>query len=285
MRLIANKFVLLIAINLAAQSLLAQTWTTTGAPTNLNWSGIASAADGNKLVACVYDDTNFQPGLIYVSSNRGTNWSVTSAPSNFWYGLASSTNGVNLAAIADGGSIYTSSDSGNTWTNTSAPYAAWYSIASSADGTKLVAVAGGSERFIYTSPDGGNTWLSNDVPSSDYWYDVASSANGTKLIAASNSNTNGRPYSGAIYISTNAGGSWTPITVLSNSDWTAVTCSKDGTKVAVAAPEMVFVSLDGGTTWANSNPTLGYFSSMASSADGSKIVLLDNGGRISTSLN
>ena len=34
---------------------IAQTWTPTSAPTNINWSAIASSADGSKLVAVAAD--------------------------------------------------------------------------------------------------------------------------------------------------------------------------------------------------------------------------------------
>jgi len=68
-------------------------------------------------------------------------WTQTSAPSNFWYSVASSGDGTKLvAAIANAG-IYTSANSGSTWKPTSAPARYWNAVASSTDGTWLVAAA------------------------------------------------------------------------------------------------------------------------------------------------
>jgi hypothetical protein len=70
----------------------------------------------------------------------GQNWTLTSAPTNGWFSVASSADGTKLVAVGNP-SIYTSTDSGTTWMLASAPANSYSSVASSADGTKLVAAA------------------------------------------------------------------------------------------------------------------------------------------------
>src|SRR5947209_16274645 len=48
-----------------------QTWTKSDAPSQ-NWTGIASSADGTRMVAV------FMTGNVYTSTNGGTNWIVQS---------------------------------------------------------------------------------------------------------------------------------------------------------------------------------------------------------------
>jgi hypothetical protein len=247
-----------------------------------NWSSVAASADGVKLAATSYDDPNFNRGRIYVSTNTGTTWSVTSAPSNYWYAITSSTNGDQLAAAVFGGGIYLSSDGGTSWRqSTNAPYGVWYAIASSWDGNRLIAVSGGVNRFIYTSPDSGQTWISNNVPDSEYWYAAASSADGQRLFAASNSNTNGG--AGAIYSSINAGASWSSNHVASL-NWTGIACSGDGVDlVACGFNSALYTSADGGLNWNAVFGVFGFFTGAASSADGSRVTVISNGGQIYTS--
>src|SRR5437660_1723904 len=88
----------------------AQTWTETSAPL-LRWFGIASSADGNKLVAGAYTDGT------YISTSAGVDWTKTSAPGEIWNFTASAADGSKLAAANFGSSsIYVSTDSGTTWT-------------------------------------------------------------------------------------------------------------------------------------------------------------------------
>jgi hypothetical protein len=131
-------------------------WTKTGAPTN-EWSAVASSSDGTKLVAvahtggpgCEQSLQGTYTGPIYTSTDSGNTWTEQNAPSNYWTGVASSSDGTKLVAVSRNGPIYTSSDSGVTWADSGAPTNDWTSVASSADGNTLVAVAG-SGGGIYT---------------------------------------------------------------------------------------------------------------------------------------
>jgi hypothetical protein len=151
------------------------TWTQTSAPTNVDWCGVASSADGTKLAAVPY-----LRGQIWTSTNSGVAWIQTSSPVAYWYSIASSSDGTKLAAGGTFG-FYISTDSGVTWTPTSGPSGQdSTSIACSADGTKLVVAGTGG---IYISINSGATWTQPNAPKFD-WQSAASSADGTKLFAA-----------------------------------------------------------------------------------------------------
>ena len=99
-----------------------------------------------------------------------------------WTGIASSSDGVKLVAVAIDG-VYTSNDSGATWTSRSVSgLSSGRSVASSSDGVKLV-IGDGNNGYIYTSTDSGATWTERTGAGTGFWYSVSSSSDGTKLIA------------------------------------------------------------------------------------------------------
>ena len=278
------------------------TWTPANVPTNW-WSFVASSADGTKLVAASLGDAAGNPGRIYTSSDSGATWLQTTAPSNEWRCVASSADGVRLVAAAarafvGGGigyagedAIYRSTDSGSTWGRTSAPSNQWTALASSVDGMKLVASSAPEDHWdgtnysyigegaIYVSLDAGATWMRTSCPS-NHWASVASSADGTKLVAAANSFPTAGPLFGAgpLYVSTNSGVTWTPTSAPSNG-WFSVASSSDGVNLVATANGQVHTSADSGATWrlANTPAVNGLWRAAASSADGSSIVALGDG--------
>jgi hypothetical protein len=151
--------------------------------------------------------------------------------------IASSADGTKLVVATPGQDIYTSADSGLTWVDQTESLGLtdglfWSSVACSTNGTKIVAVVHGG--WIYTSTDSGVTWTPRD--SSRTWNSVASSADGTKLVAA--------VFNGPIYTSTNSGTNWTAGKINPdfagggsstdtniNRGWRSVACSADGTKL------------------------------------------------------
>jgi photosystem II stability/assembly factor-like uncharacterized protein len=273
-------------------------WKLASAPTN-DWESVACSADGTKLIAVglpppFRGDTE----LIYRSADSGATWTQTSAPAGAWTCLAASADGSRVVAAGStlsgtNSAIYRSSDAGATWNQTSAPINNWGSIASSADGVNLVAAAslaftGSSNEArdgtIYRSADAGATWNQTSAPT-NRWTSIASSMDGTKLVVASESiwdyTANKLVAQGAIYRSSDGGASWTA-TSAPNANWIGVASSADGTKlVAAAAPLLldvelgtffgqgaVFRSTDAGATWVKTSAPNGYWSAVASSADG-----------------
>jgi hypothetical protein len=249
--------------------------TLTSAPST-NWTSVASSADGTKLVAVGSDPAySYLTGPIYTSANSGLSWNLTSAPDEFWSSVASSADGTKLVAAASGGGIYTSTNSGFTWTLTSAPSTNyWNCVASSTDGTKLVAAAGYGG--IYTSTNSGFTWTSNNAPIVDvHWTSVVVSADGTKLVSSYDSGDSG------IYTSTNSGLTWT-LRSPPGYGWQSVASSADGSKLIAAGEDgLIYSSTNSGFTWSwNIAPGL-YSQLVAISADGSKLVAAGYGVYIS----
>jgi hypothetical protein len=128
------------------------TWRAHGVPapgTNatIAWGGVASSADGTRLVAAA------RPGPVFLSTNSGVAWFVTTnAPSTNWYAVASSADGTRLIAAAYGGSLYLSTDAGVTWSTKNSPVANWYTVAASADGSLLGGAAYGGPLYLYQKP-------------------------------------------------------------------------------------------------------------------------------------
>jgi photosystem II stability/assembly factor-like uncharacterized protein len=122
-----------------------------------SWYGIASSADGTKLVAVGRSPGLGQIGGLYTSTNSGGTWTSNAAPvlnsflSLNWSGVAISADGARIVAVASGSgvSIYASTNSGVSWQTNDAPNANWQTIASSADGSKSVAAL--YDGGIYTS--------------------------------------------------------------------------------------------------------------------------------------
>jgi len=244
-----------------------QSWTARGS--SANWSGVASSADGTKLVATV------SGGQIYNSTNSGAGWTARDS-NRYWSSVAGSADGTKWVATAGDSTthtdyIYTSADSGATWAqHTSSGLNHWVSCACSADGTKLVAAAYGNN--IYVSSNSGGTWSSVLITTNYLWNSVASSADGTRVVAAEGN--------GTIAISVNSGSTWfSPTNVGSSVNLDAVASSADGVRLAAATSTAIYISTDSGNTWTKEGVTVssGRLTAVASSADGSQVATTAGG--------
>jgi len=192
-------------------------------------------------------------------------------PRTVWTSIASSADGVKLAALAASG-IYISTNSGTSWTSNNVSGATLNYVASSADGTKLVAVV--NEGGIYTSADAGTTWKSNNAAAQfPYWRCVASSADGSLMAAGIGGN------GGPIYTSTNFGAAWTSNS-LPRQVWAALASSADGSRLIAAGYPAIYISTNSGTTWVSNNTPRLSWRAVASSADGCALVAGVYGGGI-----
>lgn len=255
---------LLTAVNPA----FAQAWAPTRAPIK-NWSGLASSADGNKLVAVA------DGGGIYVSKNYGLSWDLTSAPVEGWEAVASSANGRKLVAVGNGG-IYTSSNEGCNWILGDLPPGYfWVSVTSSSDGSKLAAVDF-YDTLAYISTNSGATWISNSIANSDNYQtfgfsrSIAGSADGSKLVVAT--------LGGTIFTSTNSGADWIA-TSAPVGNWSSVASSVDGDRLVAcdALGGGIYVSKDFGINWELTDAPSNNWYSVACSTDGRKLVAVAGG--------
>ena len=163
------------------------------------------------------------------------------------------------------------------------------SVAASADASKLAAVVDNGQ--IQVSADSGATWTARE--SVRNWSSVATSTNGQVLAAS--------VFRGKIYVSTDAGLTWAPqgtdrtwrSVAVSSSLSTNVYLSTNGVVVstntyavavvaAVTSGGQVYVSQDSGTNW-TARATSQLWTSVAVSADGSKMVASVYGGSLYTS--
>lgn len=294
--------------------LLAQTWTPTGAPTN-HWQAVMCSADGSKLFAAS-GGFAFPPGRIYSSTNGGLTWITNSAPTLYWSELASSADCSHLIAAASTG-IFLSTNYGETWQSNSVGFNGGYRVSSSADGSRLAVAA---TKLIFASTNGGANWNSNSFAneitslscSADgsrlmagnslgnvvvstnsgatwspaasvhgYLAAIASSADGSRWVAAARPGGSG---SGFIFSSTNLGASWTTDSAPAN-PWQSLASSADGTGLIACGYDRIYTSTNSGLNWlSNSFPSQALFSgvlsSVACSADGSRLFAAISSGRI-----
>jgi photosystem II stability/assembly factor-like uncharacterized protein len=216
-----------------------RTWTQWMTPIGdsgaINGRGIAASTDGTKTAAAT-------DGYVYTTTDGGQTWiartglSITNA-------IASSSDGLKLAATNHGGNIYTSTNGGASWT-TRATARNWTSIASSSDGTKLVAAVDGGK--IYTSTDSGSSWTAR--ASNAAWNRVVSSSNGNILLALVGGNDQ-------LYVSTDSGTTWAARA--GTNQWMDIAVSGDGTKMIATLHDdpdgyVAYVSTDSGATWVGS---------------------------------
>ena len=155
---------------------------------------------------------------IFYSTNYGTNWLESNAPSSFiysWFGISGDSTGQYVIAAGNRTSIYTSSTFGRTWAKSydSTISSSWVSVASSSD-AKLVAAASSyifvdNEQRIPTSTPTAQPSVTLSSISNFYkslgspganWISTVSDSSGQHVAAAQSP--------GFIYTSTSYGKTW-----------------------------------------------------------------------------
>ena len=257
---------------LAVSPVRAQIWTPTGAP-SIYWAAVACSADGSRLIGAT--SISLTNGQILRSIDGGTNWSVTSAPNTPWKSLVSSADGTRLAALAQSTAIYRSTNSAATWTNAGMT---GQCIGSSADGSTLTTATYSSQVYLFTNR--GAMWTSRTAPMFDV-VNAICSASGDKVAAGNNN--------GQFSTSTNAGVDWSKVSS-TGAQARSLAASADLTKlIAVSSfgfgsPYWVVGSPNMGQSWITNNlPANNNWAAVASSADGSKLVVAASGGPIYSS--
>jgi len=160
------------------------------------------------------------------------------------------------------------------WQKTTIPDTATYeAVVSSADGKTLVAAVPYAGVF-YSSTNAGVSWTSNNAPFSSYSFCLACSADGAKLAVG--------VAGGVIWTSADTGASWLPSPVPAT-NWVSIGSSASGqTLVATFGGDRTYSSQDWGANWTSN---LVHSTSVASSADGTKLAAAAFSGGIVTSTN
>ena len=268
------------------------TWLQADAPIT-NWTSVAISADGTKVVAAA-NGTG-----IYTSPDGGANWTPTTAPVAPWYAIASSADGSMLLAAVGGigfpygpsaaGPVFISSDSGANWSDAGLPTHTWSSVGVSADGSSLMAASpgGGGVDVIFSSTNSGATWIARSFPL-PYLFSITTCADGTSSLAVQfdwvhyQLNHNGS----RIYSSTDNGALWeeigslgpAPVFLAASADgrqWVAANQGGPGENAGG-----ISISRDSGINWLATAAPMTNWSSVASSADGNRLVAAVNGGGI-----
>jgi hypothetical protein len=202
-------------------------------------------------------------------------WTVTTAPSANWVSVASSADGNKLSALIQGGeAVYISTNAGANWTLSSPANGGVVgsSITCSADGNILY-FTGTTQ--VYCSTNSGATWNPTLSPSAN-WVCIACSADGVR-VAGATAIRRGSP--SGILTSPDGGTTWTATTMPGTDGWIGVASSADaGVLVGIdETASALYTSSDGGSSWAQHSPPLQAFTSLASSADGTRLVVSSRG--------
>ncbi|MFZ5628733.1 MAG: hypothetical protein ACOY5B_06365 [Spirochaetota bacterium] len=248
---------------------------TTALTPTFNSTGVSVTVGGVSQVTGTTVNNFASPVTYRVTAADGstadyTVTAVVATASREWWGVASSADGVKLAAAARFGQIYTSTDRGVTWTARESNRE-WRLIVSSADGTRLAAYVHNGQ--IYTSSDSGSTWIARE--SARAWTGLASSSDGMRLAAT--------VHGGQIYTSSDGGVTWTARE--SNRSWSTLTSSANGLRIVAGLNSgQTYISSDGGVSWVSGgtlpiyNSTLG---AIASSDNGLRLVAVIDGAAFS----
>ena len=256
---------------------------------NGNWSSIAGDITGQYLVASL---ASTSIGGIYRSTDYGINWTKIYSNNLNWTKVISDDTGEYLAACVNGGYIYTSIDSGVNWTyQTSAGSREWFSMTCDSTGQQIIACLYNSN-VAYKSINGGKDWNpSGAISVTGIWINLASSGDGKTIVAAVNYTVYPN-FNHYIYISYNSSDTWDQQLNSYNYFWTGVTVARNNPSiigVCNSDNNTVFITIDAGVTWNNytcgSTISTNYSFGMASSSDGSKMVICKSGEAVYLSSN
>ena len=216
----------------------------------------------------------------YITTIPPPSWIQSDAPTTdfagiiYWSGIASSSNGQNMAAVTTSGTIYTSTTSGQTWslmypTLPPNPPNSFTSIASSSNGQILYATSPNTTGTggVFVSTNGGVNWTTisslQSIPNN--WIDVSCDGTGQNVVV-SGWDLISPPIISGVYYSTNYGSSFTPINPSSvNLRFASITSNTgSGQYVAVVTTSTstngvnggIYYSNDYGSSWSQSNAPL-----------------------------
>ncbi|HEX3719932.1 MAG TPA: hypothetical protein VH595_18440 [Verrucomicrobiae bacterium] len=180
-----------------------------------------------------------------------------------------------IACSADGKILVTeginvSTNSGETWTPTPWNSGLLYAVACSAGGNTIFATSQRSDN-LYISTNFGQTWMTNTSASG---YSVACSADGTRVCVA-----------GLLY-STNSGMTFTTndLPGTDSRGYESIVMSSDGTKIIGTLDSIwtsdyihspIYRSTDSGVTWTRTSAPVIFWTSLASSPDGTHLAAVD----------
>lgn len=194
-----------------------------------------SSYDSSNTIAFTFDYN--WAGHIWVSSDGGLSWSLTSLSGQIVDGIITSGdftiqysfNRFNIVnyQCSTPGYLWMSTDAGISWVALLDQQAFWFGIATSYSGrVSLAASAGLSSDYcfadsgsLYVSSNFGKTWLPSSSAGNGNYYHVAVDYGGLNMFATTDS---------SVLVSTDSGASWQPLPSLpSDGQWLIVTASRN----------------------------------------------------------
>jgi outer membrane protein OmpA-like peptidoglycan-associated protein len=200
------------------------------APTDKNYDHLTSSADGQYLAVTSNDG-------IWSSEDFGKTWILTSLPAT-WLDLASTADGLALAATNSAGKIWISQDRGATWADKTPPgfTSSSQALTFNSDGSQLF--VGDQSGTLWISSDTGTTWTSYtnlfiDVQAPEI-QDLVASADGSRLSAiVDGSNTNRH-----LFTSADFGETWFKMSAPFFSGVTRIASNASGDQIVVASEQV-----------------------------------------------
>lgn len=260
------------------------------------WHSLSTDATGDVIVAGETAEGT-QPGRLRLSTDAGSTWTTPDLPAGVWIWSDVSGDGSRIVAVQFQGGMYLSTNRGATWSQVTDPLVnragglKFESVTMSRDGMHLAATirdasdtqAGPAvgDGSLLLSDNGGTSWTRATLPATTQpkvMRAVDSSADGQVIVAVSQG--------GDVFRSTNAGGTFSLVPVAvgvppvaTRENWYRVKTSADGRTIALAANSIeaagpgtgLYVSRDGGTTWARGLGRTGDYTGIAMSDDGTTI--------------
>ena len=271
------------------------------------WVSVASAANGQYLLAAQHVNTTGQPGYVYASHDAGQNWDrFEGLGAGFWSGVA--VHEAYMMAVQERdslggpGSVYLAGTYGGWSQREDVPGKGFWSgvdyCLSALNPRFLLAqnkTDSGTEGKLF-SWDANDGWVELSGAGSAHWAGIAASGDCTRIVAVQYMNQSGGP--GRIVWSEDSGTSWNYANGTGEGFWTGVAASKgfftrppgpwsrarrQRSNPVLAAvqqtntsglPGSVFVSFDYGMNWrmvTELQPA--YWKGVALTGDGSLLVL------------
>ncbi len=202
-------------------------------------------------------------------------WQQTTAPVANWVSVASSADGMRLAALTlDGEAVLISTNGGTNWFTGSPTNgtALGSCLACSADGRVLAAggfrdPTGEFAGVIMVSTNFGATWFTSTTAAFKSWTGLASSADGTMMVGVTAFR---RSFGGGIYTSTDSGTTWAFTSAASaNVIYNGVGSTADGIQL-MSVSDFIDNSPNAGGTWTQTFAPGSGWASIAASADGTR---------------
>ena len=253
-----------------------------GAVTNVNVTNLTGVlADSQLPTNTVYLNSNqtFTANNTFNGSNNFTNLYGNSFSGSFFG------NGLVGWVVVPGTSVQASSDHGYLLTNSQT---VTVTLPLGPNVGDIVRIAGAGANGWQLAQNTNQSVLGNffnygsgwaQDQQYEEWTSLASSSDGTMMAATA--------YGGEIYLSTDSGQAWVPSANSGTKDWESIASSAEGTHLAagVTSGGDIYLSTNSGSTWAPISASAGYWYSLASSSDGSKLIAASYGYGLSNFVN